>query len=407
MATRQLDNTIIRTSNAEFYRQRVETYSGEPALVDTAGITRVSQRFTLFDGKIMTAEDTAKWDTKGTGTSTFSGNSMVMGVTAGQYVVRQGRFFTPYFSGKPQVIEATSVNLANQTGVVKRFGYFSSNAVAPYDSNKDGAWVEADGTTYRLITSNNDTETHNVPWTEWDAFSEISNYDWTKFSVSEIDFLWLGGAALRLFLVVNGTFKLVHTIRNHAGYASNLIMLYPNQPMRYEIRSTSGTGSFTSVCSMVSTEGTKDEQGQGISTYNLNRACNTTGTDYVMCAIRKSVTYRNHHIILDTFSSAITGATSDSGVMFLCINPTYSAPLTWSANSRIEQATPTTQTATSLGRVLRAVPIVSNGVTEPAPLAALRTLSVGIDNVMGELVLVYRPLTSNQTVSASMMSLEY
>ncbi len=378
---------------------------------DTGGRFRMSQLTTLFDGKIYNAENIYKWDTKGTGTPAYANNAVGMSVTSGQYLIRQARNFCPYFSGKPQVVEFTTFNFQNQANVVKRAGYFSSNAVAPYDSTKDGVWVEADGTNYRLITSNNGTETHNIPWTDWDGYSQIQNYDFSKFTVFLIDFLWLGGAGLRLFMIVDGQFVLLHTIGNHAGYESNLIMQYPNQPVRYEIRSTTGSGSLTAVCSQVATEGTTgtNEQGEGIAIYTPGIACNVVGTIYALAGVRKTATYRNHFCPLAEFGGAnvLSTATPEAGILMLLINPTLSAPLTWTANSRIETAVATTQTVTNVGRIVKAVPVSGGSVQTNAPNAALRTLGVGIDNTMSELILAYAPLTTNQVFSGVMQVLEY
>jgi hypothetical protein len=379
--------------------------------VNLDGQTRSAQTLTLFDGKIMNAEDTYKWDTKGTGTATYGDNAVNLAVTNGQYLIRQSRFFTPYFSGKPQVIEATHVNFALQTGVLKRVGYFSSNAVAPYDSTKDGVWIESDGitdNTYKLICSRAGTVTHSIAWTSWDAYPEISGYDWSKFSVSKIDFLWLGGAGLRLFMVVDGCFKLVHTIDNHAGYQADVIFLSPNQPVRYEIRSSTGAGSFTSVCSQVSTDGgTTNEQGEGIATYTGSIAANSVGTIYALCGARKVAAHRTHFAPVAEFGVTQVSGNSDAGVLLLLLNPTLSASLTWTATSLIELGVATNQTVTNVGRILKAVPFAGAAVAAQAPNAALRILSCGIDNTMGQVIVAYAPLTSNQNVAGTIQVLEY
>ena len=460
-----IDNAVVSTSAGTVYRQRVEVYSGEtlpvsstsdtvlgttadaavttnttgtissklrglvaifssvwnstsnriktelPSMaMDTGGRARVSQLTTLFDGKIYNAEDALKWDIQGTGSNAYANNAVALSVTSGQYEIRQGRTFTPYFSGKPQFIELTSLDFHNQTNVAKRMGYFSSNAVAPYNSNKDGVWIEADGTTYRLIVSRNGTETHNIPWTSWDAYSSISSYDFSKFTVFAIDFLWLGGAGLRLFMVINGAFTLVHSITNHAGTQAGLIMLSPNQPVRYEIRSSTGTGTFTSICSQVATEGgTSNEQGQGVAIYTPSIACNVVGTVYALCGMRKVAAYRNHHIPIAEFGATNiqTAGTPEAGVLLLMRNPTLSAALTWTANSRIETAIATTQTISNTGRILKAIPMVNSSISGAAPQAALRNLGVGIDGTMTELIVGYTPLTTTQNMSGYMQAIEY
>jgi hypothetical protein len=383
----------------------------DAASSDTSSRFRTSSILTLFDGKIMDAEDTLKWDTKGTGTATYTSQAIQMAVTAGQYLVRQARVFCPYFSGKSQLTEITQQSFQNEAGLVKRFGYFSSNAVAPYDSNKDGWWIEADGTTYRLICSNNGTETHNIPWTDWDAYADISSYDWSKFTVSQADFLWLGGAGLRLFLVVNGAFMLVHTIADHAGYASTLIFKSPNQPVRYEIRSTTGAGSLLAICSQVATEGaTSSEAGEEVAIYTPSINCAVAGTIYALAGMRKVAAYRTHHVPVTEFGATniLAAATPESGMLLLLLNPTLSAGLTWSANSRIETgAAAAGQTVTNVGRILKAIPMSGANVAAQAQNAALRVLGVGIDNTMDQLVLAYAGYTATQNIGGYMQAIEY
>jgi hypothetical protein len=300
--------------------------------------------------------------------------------------------------------------MQHEAGVTKRFGYFSSNAVAPYDSDKDGAWIESDGTTYKLITSHAGTVTHSIDWTDWDEYEAVQNYDWSKFTVAKIDFLWLGGAGLRLQMVVDGQFVVVHTIDDHAGYSDNLIFLSPNQPVRYEIRSTGGAGSLRTICSQVATEGaTTNESGEGVAIHSGSIACNVIGTTYLLCAMRKAAAFRNHFIPVAEFGATqvATTSTPESGILYLLYNPTYSAPLSWTANSRIEVAVGTGQTITNLGRILKAVPMSGANVFAQAPSALLRILGVGIANNMTELAVAYTSLTTNQSVAGTMQALEY
>lgn len=404
---KKIDNRILSLDGYEVYRQRVETYAGDPVGTDLAGRGRGSQLLTLFDGKVLNGEDPNKWDTKGSGTATYATNAVTLSVSAGQYEIRQSRFFTPYFSGKPQQIEITQSGFQSEAGVVKRFGYFSSSAVAPYDTAYDGWWVESDGTSYYLVTSNAGTETHRIEWTDWDNYAAVASYDWSKFTVMEVDFLWLGGAGLRLWMVIDGAFVLLHTIGNHAGYETDLIFLSPNQPVRYEIRSSTGAGSLRTICSQVSTEGaTQNEGGEGISWYSEARAANTVGTIYALCGAKKQAAYRDHFCPVTEIGAAIQ--TADSGVLMLLLNPTLSAPLTYTNTSRIQTGVNgSVITVTNPGRILKAVPMVSGGIQVQSPNALLRNLAVGIDNTMSELVVAYAPQSANQTVFGSMQVLEY
>lgn len=403
----KIDNSLLTTQAGQVYRQRVETFNGNPALVDTSGRLRSSQLLTLFDGKIMNAEDPYKWDTKGTGTATYAKNAVNLAVDAGEYMIRQSRFFCPYFSGKPQLIEITQQDMHQQPGVVKRFGYFSSSAVAPYDTDYDGWWIEADGTDYWLVTANRGTETHRVKWTNWLGYEKVANYDWSKFTVAMVDFLWLGGAGLRFFLVIDGAFELIHAITDHAGYQSTLIFESPNQPVRYEIRSTTGAGSLLTICSQVATEGsTPNEMGEGLSWYSAPLAANVVGSIYALCGAKKQPAFRNHFCPVSEVGAAIQ--TADSGVLMLLLNPTLSAPLTYTNTSRIQTGVATTPiTVTNVGRILKSVAMVESGLQVESPNALLRNLACGIDNTMSELVVAYAPQSANQTVFGSMQVIEY
>jgi len=174
----------------------------------------------------------------------------------------------PYFSGKSQEVEITFDNFGLQAGVIKRIGYFSTSAVAPYTATPDGFYLENDGTTYRLVVWNNGVPILNLDWTLWIGYSKIQNYNWNNFTIIAFDYLWLGGSDLKFYIQLpSGTFELIHTYE-HAGNATGTFTKSPNQPLRYEIRSTSGLGSVKAVCSQVSTEGSLEESGESIGLYN-------------------------------------------------------------------------------------------------------------------------------------------
>ena len=62
-------------------------------------------------------------------------------------VIRQSKQSHPYFSGSPQFIEATFINIKPQAGTEKRVGTFSTiGAASPYNTNRDGLYIYADAT---------------------------------------------------------------------------------------------------------------------------------------------------------------------------------------------------------------------------------------------------------------------
>ena len=65
------------------------------------------------------------------------------------------------------------------------------------------------------------------------------------------------------------------------------------------------------------------------------------------------------------------------------------------------------QTITNVGRVLKVIPMTNSGQASQAPNSALRALTCGIDNTMGELAIGYIPLTITQDVAGYIQALEY
>lgn len=383
---------------------KVEAVAGSGFGIDPSGRLRVGSLTTLLDGKTLNVDNTLLFETVGTGTGAFATNLFNMSVTAGQYLVRLSKRFNPYFSGKSQLIEETFDNFQPQSNVVKRVGYFSSNAVAPFDTTKDGIWIESDGTTIRLICSKAGTETLNVAITDWSGYADLGEYQtlatWQNFTVIAFDFLWLGGAIQRLFIKTADGFILAHQF-NYSATAQGQFILTPNQPIRYEIRSTTGVGSMRYICCQVATEGSINEAGQTLSIFNTaSITCNAVGTIYAIKSVRKVTAYRDNAIQVIGME-VVNGATSDSGILMLILNPTLSAPISYAAKSLIEEGTPTNQTITAnTGRVMAAIAVGSSSAgTQIMKDNYLSFLGGTIANVMDEVVLAYMPTTANQTIN--------
>jgi hypothetical protein len=383
---------------------------------DASSRIRVGQLNTLLDGKTLGQDNTYLYDNQGTGTGTFSANTYNMSVTSGQYRIRQTKLFCGYSSGKSQLIEATFDNFQVQANTTKRVGYFSSNAVAPYDSNKDGVWLENDGTTFRLIVSNNGTVTKNIPITSWDNYGdpEISGYDWSKFTVIAFDFLWLGGATLRLFLKTPSGFKLCHTISDWAGISTGPFMLSPNQPIRYEIRSTTGTGSFKAICCQVASEGNfgeTDGVSGSITSGTTGITLATIGTTYPIVALRKQTAFRDTMAVVSQIAILVNSA--DQLLWSIQIDPTISgAGLTYSnlTNSNLQSAIGNgTLTVTTPGKVLAQGYSVQNGLSSSDIFKKnlLSNLMCSINNTPSAIVLCGTPLSATVTTFGLINFKEY
>lgn len=394
--------------------------------LDAGGRTRVSQIYTLHDGKILNKDNEYIWDvtTIGTGTGTFSTNKYNMTVsTISDAVIRQTKRYMPYSSGKSQLIECTFDNFQIQTGTTKRVGYFSSINTTPFENTLDGIFLENDGTTYRLRTYRSGVSTLDLPWTSWDNYSQISSYDWSKFTVIAFDFLWLGGAVLRLFLKTSIGFVLCHTF-NYSSTSSDTFILTPNQPVRYEIRSNiiGAVGSFRYICSQVATEGSIDESGYNVSVSSLSTAAipsntvATIGTVYPVKAVRKKSGFRDSPSKFIGVSLNVS-STNDIVLWSVQLNPTLSAGLTWVdtvPSNALEEANGSSvaaisTTVTTQGKVLASgICTPTNGVnTSLFQQDFLSYLGCSITDVMDTIVLCVQPITASITLNATMTIKEY
>ena len=230
-----------------------------------------------------------------------------------------------------------------------------------------------------------------------DNYSAISAYNWENFTVCAVDFLWLGGAVLRFFVKTQNGFELIHT-ENYSGTQKDVFILSPNQPIRYEIRSTGGTGSLRYICCNIATEGSINESGKTLSVYNpTSVTTNSVGTIYALKGVKKQATFRDTAIQIIEMSST-SEATNDAGILMMFKNPTLSAPLVYSNVKKIQEANATGQTITAgsgwlVGAIAKGREAGSTSTLKDNFLAFL---SHELNNTMDEYVLAIMPVTSNQ-----------
>jgi len=337
--------------------------------MDPAGRLRVGELTTLGDYKQTGFQRTLLLNTAGTGTAAWSASKLALSVAGNQYMVMQSNRVHPYFSGKPQLIEITNDRMQHEDGITKRWGYFSSSVVAPYTANLDGFWLETDGDDFYIVSSRNGTETARVASQAWDNWVYINRYNWQFFSVIFFDFLWLGGAVLRMWVKTELGFVLAHTI-NYAGTSEDVIILNPSQPLRVEIRGSAGAsgGQLRYVCAQVATEGAIDEAGQvfAVNTGTPEIALAAVDTTYPVIAVRKKAARVEAPVDILNVDAGI-GSANDRGVWSLQINPTLSAGLTYAdvTNFSIQKANGNgVITVTSPGTIIASGPLAT-GITIP------------------------------------------
>lgn len=403
----QFKVTLIDPATGLEYQQEIHSQFN----LDMGARTRTSQLTTLGDLKCLNADCSLLLENTGTGTGSYANSIYTMSVTSGQYLIRRSRQYYPYFSGKTQLIEITCDNFQTQANIIKRIGYFSSNAAAPYDTNKDGVWIEDDGTTKYLVVSNFGTETLRLPITSWTGYNNISSYNWSMFTVIAIDFLWLGGAALRLSLRTDKGFIEAHVF-HYAGTSQGVFMRSPNQCVRYEIRSTTGTGTLRAICAQVSTEGSIVESGKqrSVDTGHVAIVLNTIGIAYPTIAIRKKAGYRDSSLKAIGFNTFVSSGTDILKVQ-LVLNPTFSAPFTYTAltDSSVEFGIGNGAITCTGGTVLRSLYLTQNSIIPSGLLDDdyLSVLGSNISDISDILAIVCTPVTATISIFSGISFKEY
>lgn len=278
--------------------------------------------------------------------------------TNGDYVIRKSKVNPIYQPGKSQLFEASFSNFQCENNVIKRIGGFSTITASTYDSQYDGFFLESNGITsgitfniYRTgtLVFSSDTST----WFN----NEINpnTISWSGTNLMLVDYQWLGVGRMRLGMVLSG---LTYYFTEHTsiGDEPNVYMSSPNQPIRYEIRSSGGTGYLDMICSQVSTEGALNGLYSlaGIS-YSATTTLNSD-TDFPYIGIRLKPGYKSS--IVDLSSGSLLNASAgkrnfESTVQF---NPTITVTPTWIdiENSPIQYSLGTggTQTISNRGYVL-------------------------------------------------------
>lgn len=277
-----------------FVVEQVQKLNTNNAAGDAFGRVRVSNPATIYSQKFLYGDgDDTFFDTEtsGTGSSTHDPtNSCVdMAVsTSGDFAIRQSRQRINYLSGKSQLIKLTGI-MTPTASVTQRIGAFQGGTSTPFDV-LDGICFEAEGTTMRVRIYKNGSANMSADQSSWNIDpmdgtgpSGIT-VDWTKGQIFIIDYQWLGLGRVRFYLSIDGVAYQVHEF-NNANVVTDVYMRSPNQPVRYEIRSTGGTASLKQICCAVESEG--GEQPSGLTACLKTPSTLTIGTTYqLLKAIR-------------------------------------------------------------------------------------------------------------------------
>jgi hypothetical protein len=257
--------TSIDTTNNAF---------GDITQLDAFGRLRVSEVTTAVDLKMLASKREFWIDelVNGTAISNFDNNTSSVDMstsTVDDYVIRQEYQRNRYQSGKSQQIFMTFSRMQPQPNIVKRVGYFQSNTVAPYDSDKDGLWIESSNDEITINIQSTGAVVESTAQADFNVDKMDGKgpsghlVDWSKSQILFIDFEWLGVGRVRWGLVIDGVVVPMH-YSNHANTGLDVpYMRSPNQPLRWEIRQTDavGSGTMKQICATVGSEGGLNELG--------------------------------------------------------------------------------------------------------------------------------------------------
>lgn len=372
-----------------------------------SGASVVGQPFIVFDGKTLMDDPDNIWSSAGTGTETFTAPITDMAVASGEYLVRQSSRIMPYFAGYPAYTELTIDTFAPEDGVTKRAGNFSSSTTAPYTADLDGYWLESSEGTLYLKALNNGTVTARIPFRNWTGYKQLRDYDWDNFTVIMFDHLWLGGAALRLW-VAHPTegWVLAHTVP-YVGNYQGTITHGPQNFIRYEIRAESGaSGSMRAICNQYSVLG--DVVFNAFNKVSVNSAavsCGSTSSIYALQGIKLNAAHRHMGMQFSEMGSS-TASVNDTGILMLLKNPTLSSALSYSTVGRVDIAFATNQTISDVGQIIDTAPsaqgsssLLSGNYTSWA--------TQSVDGTYDEFVVAFAPSTTNQNVKSTIKWKEF
>jgi hypothetical protein len=284
-------------------------------------------------------------DRVGTGSQVWANGEVTMSVTAGQFAIAQTRVCHPYISAHSSLYDITFAAYGIQANVYKRVGAVRGLTLSPH-AIRDGVYFESDGVanTFNLVIIKGGATT-TIPRATWNdplngSGASGINYDFNNFTVLQIDFLYLGGTAVRFFLNVGGTLVLFHTYK-HSGTSATTFVNSPYFHIRWEIRSVGGNGSCKQICGAFSTLGGFESLGKEYSfdVGNVQMDAATAGAEYLLMAIRLKSTALNSYVFPNLISTL--SATNDNYLVRVRMNPTIAgAVLVWNGlnNTAVETA---------------------------------------------------------------------
>lgn len=239
--------------------------------------------------------------------------------TNGKRSLRTAQAFS-YKSGQALIAIFTFNFVSSTANVIKRVGLFDDT---------DGAWLQENGSQYRLAVLNNVNETNAVQ-SNWNLDpmdgtgpSGIT-IDWTKIQMFFIDMEW--NSRIRYGFIINGKPIYAHEI-NHTNSGTGVMMRNPNLPARFTIENTASAATtlFDVFGCTIIGEGRRANSGI-VRTFDRGTTpINLTGTSiYPIIAIRANADFPQGDI--HPVSCSLYSPDNVDYRWLLIANPTINSP---------------------------------------------------------------------------------
>lgn len=322
------------------------TFSTDSNAGDAFGRLRVSNPDLVYAQKFLyNKADGTFFDevVNGTATSTHDASNACVNMAVssdGDYVIRQSKQRHNYQAGKGQLIYMTGI-ITPTNDTVQRIGYFQGGTSAPYDVI-DGLCFEADEQVFSVNIYKGGSKEQTATRNNWN----IDKLDGTgpsgktinfgRCQIYVIDFQYLGVGRVRFGFDIDGVVYYVHQFLN-ANSVTNVYMRSPNQPIRYEVRSTGGEATMKQICCSVQSEGGKDPAGLVAAVY---RDANLSiSTNWLML---KAIRLKSAQLdaTVSVLSKSTIAVSSGDYQWALFWNPTIAGTYVWSdvSGSSIQEA---------------------------------------------------------------------
>jgi hypothetical protein len=223
-----------------------------------------------------------------------------------------------------------------------------------------------------------------------------------------VDFQWLGVGRVRFSMIFDG---LPYTFVTNSGsnVLNEVYMKSPNQPIRYEIRSSGGTGTFNQICSQSSIEGGVNQlfYAVGINTA-ISFGVASTGVRFPVIGWKLGDLFTGVESIARGI--AVLNESNDSYVVELIFNPVMSVPITYSTlpNTPLSYGIGNGTITTSGGTIMHTTFGIAGGASVDTTPLTNNNIKPGV-NINGSKDTVWLCITplSNSSSYRAALNLEY